>query len=326
MIFIQQEEKMVKQTRRNFLKLSAAALSASAFGGLIQSCSKKDADSKKWDGFKYAMCNESMRELPWEQQCEIVAAAGYTGIEIASFTLVKESVLELTTNDRITLLKTMKENGLECAGLHWLLAPPPKGLHFTTPDQAVRKKTVAYLEALIDFCADLEGEMMIFGSPKQRDTQGISVDEAKKYFAEGLAAVADHAQQRGVKVLIEHLDHTQTDVVNTLAEAKAIVDEVEHPAIQMMFDFHNTADETEPLDVLIKRFYDSCYHVHVQEMDGKHLGQGSAANDFVKAFQLLKDLGYNRWVSLEVFDFTPGGKVIGEESMKVLKQIEAKLS
>ena len=272
------------------------------------------------------MCNESMRELAWEQQCEIVAEAGYKGIEIASFTLVKQGVQEITPDKRKVLLTAIKDNGLACAGLHWLLAPPPQGLHFTTPDENVRKKSVEYLDALIDFCGDLEGEMMIFGSPKQRNTQGISVDEAKKYFAEGLASVADHAQQRGVKILVEHLDHTQTDVVNTLTEAKAIVDEVNHPAIQMMFDFHNTADETEAFDVLIKKFYDSIFHIHVQEMDGKYLGQGNAANDFVDAFQLLKDLGYDKWVSLEVFDFSPGGKVIGEESMKVLKQIEAKLS
>ena len=317
---------MSNHTRRDFLKLSGTVIGATAFGGLIQSCSKKDTSSKKWNGLKYAMCNESMMELRWEQQCEIIGAAGYKGVEIASFTLVKEGVQELTSDQRKGLLKAMKDNGLECAGLHWLLAPPPQGLHLTTPDETVRKKTVAYLDALIDFCADLEGEMMIFGSPKQRNTIGISTDEAKKYFAEGFASVADHAQQRGVKILLEHLDHTQTDVVNTLAEAKAIVDEVNHPSIQMMFDFHNTADETEAFDVLIKRFYDSILHVHVQEMDGKHLGQGNAVNDFVKSFQLLKDLGYNRWVSLEVFDFAPGGKVIAEESMKVLKQIEAKLS
>jgi len=316
---------MFNHTRREFLKFSGTIVGASAFGGLIQSCSKKDKSPKEWNGFKYAMCNESMMELPWEKQCKIISAAGYKGVEIASFTLVKEGVQEISSEQRKILLETMKDNGLECAGLHWLLAPPPQGLHLTTPDENVRKKTVEYLDALIDFCADLEGEMMIFGSPKQRNTIGISTDEAKRFFAEGLASVADHAQQRGVKILLEHLDHTQTDVVNTLAEAKAIIDEVNHPAIQMMFDFHNTADETEEFDVLIKRFYDSILHVHVQEMDGKHLGQGNAVNDFVKAFQLLKDLSYNRWVSLEVFDFTPGGKVIAEESMEVLKQIEAKL-
>jgi sugar phosphate isomerase/epimerase len=295
-------------------------------GGLMGNCSSQPDKVLKWAGFKYAMCNESMRELPWTEQCEIVASAGYKGIEIASFTLIKESVKELTSDQRSELVKAMANSGLACAGLHWLLAPPPSGLHFTSPDKTMREKTVDYLHSLIDFCSDLKGEMMIFGSPKQRKTLGISVVEAKKYFAEGLAAVANHAQQRGVKILVEHLDHTQTDVVNTLAEAKTIMDEVNHPAIQMMFDFHNTADETEPFDVLIKRFYNNIYHIHVQEMDGKHLGQGNAMNDFLKAFQLLKNLKYDRWISLEVFDFAPGGKVIAEESMKILKQLEAKLT
>lgn len=67
------------------------------------------------------------------------------------------------------------------------------------------------------------------------------------------------------------------------------------------------------------------WHVHVQEMDGRYLGTGSSATDFVQAFQTLKDPRYDRWVSLEVFDFTPGGQRIAEASMRILKVIESKL-
>lgn len=319
----------MKETRREFLKMSGLVLSGGLFGSISNGCQTKTSERQKGVNrkvFKYSMCNESMKELPWEKQCEIVAGAGYQGIEIAPFTLVKEGVQEISQAQRKAMLHTIQTTGLRCSGLHWLLAPPPRGLHFTTPEKTVRQKSVAYLDQLIDFCGDLGGEVMIFGSPKQRNTLGIPVQEAKKYFAEGLAAVADHAQQRNVKILVEHLDHTQTDVVNTLAEAKEIVDMVNHPAIQMMFDFHNTKDESEPFEVLIKRYFSSIFHVHVQEMDGEYLGKGNAVNDYVKGFQTLKDLDYEHWVSLEVFDFNPGGEVIAKESMKVLKQIEAKLS
>lgn len=279
-----------------------------------------------WGGFMYAMCNESMQDESFENQCKVIAQAGYQGIEIAPFTLVREGVGEITAAKRRQLLTVIKDHGLVCNGLHWLLTPPPHGLHFTTPDTALRQKSVGYLNQLIDFCGDLEGELMIFGSPKQRSTDGIPVAEAKKYFAEGLAQVADHAQQRGVKVLVEHLDRMQSDVVNTLSEAAELVAAVGHPAIQMMFDFHNTADEIKPLASLLRQFYDAIWHVHVQEMDGKHLGTGSGATDFVQAFQVLKDLGYDRWVSLEVFDFAPGGQRIAEASMRILKEIESKLT
>jgi len=317
---------MSNYNRRDFIKTSGSIISAAALSGLTLSCHKNKAASGEWSGFKYAMCNESMAELSWAEQCRIVSDAGYEGIEIAAFTLVKEGVQEITPSGRKKMVSIMKNAGLECAGLHWLLAPPPKGLHFTTPDAAVRRKTVAYLDTLIDFCGDLGGPYMIFGSPKQRDTRGISVEQAKKYFAEGLAAVADHAQQRGIEILVEPLGNRTTDVVNTLAEASQLAGQVNHPAIGIMFDFNNTVDETEPFDVLLRKYYKNIHHVHVQEMGGKHLGTGTAVNDYVKAFQVLKDMRYNHWVSLEVFDFSPGGKTIAAESMRTLKQIEGKLT
>jgi sugar phosphate isomerase/epimerase len=266
-----------------------------------------------------------MAELSWAEQCRIISNAGYKGVEVAAFTLVKEGVQEISRDERSHIVSVMKDAGIECVGLHWLLAPPPKGLHFTTPDTAVREKTTAYFDKLIDFCGDIGGPYMIFGSPKQRSTVGVPVDDAKKYFAESLAKVADHAQERSVKILIEPLGRSVTDVVNTLAEALELSEQVNHPAIQIMFDFHNTDDETEPFDVLLKKYYKHIHHVHIQEMDGKHLGTGTAVNDYVKALQTLKDLKYDKWISLEVFDFSPGGKKIAEESMRVLKQIEGKL-
>lgn len=317
---------MSNYNRRDFLKTSGKILSAAALGQLMFGCTrKKTPTSSPSPVFKYAMCNESMRELSWPQQCKIVGDAGYEGIEIAAFTLVEEGVQEITTPKRKEMVSAMKNTGIECAGLHWLLAPPPNRLHFTTPDAAVRQKTIAYFDALIDFCGDLGGTAMILGSPKQRNTVGISIEEANKYFAEGLASVADHAQQRRVTILIEPLDTNQTDVVNTLAQAVEIVNQINHPSIQSMFDFHNTTNETEPFDVLVRKHYKYIHHIHVQEMDGKYLGTGSAVNDFVKTFQALKDLKYDKWVSLEVFNFSPGGKKIAEESMKILKEIESKL-
>ena len=277
-------------------------------------------------GFKYAMCNESLQSASFERQCRIIAAAGYQGVEIAPFTLVQTGVGEIDASTRRNLLAAIHANNIVCCGLHWLFAPPPAGLHFTTPDEAVRRVAVDYLRQLIDFCADLEGEVLVFGSPQQRSTDGISVDEAKKYFIDGLAKVADHADRRGVRLLVEHLDRGQSDVVNTLAEARQLVAAVGHPAIQMMFDFHNTADETEPLEALIRQFFDSICHVHVQEMDGRYLGTGNADPGYVRAFQALKDLRYSGWISLEVFDFTPGGQAIAAESMRVLQNIESQLT
>ncbi len=317
---------MSRFNRRNFLKASAGVFGAAAMGSVGGCEGGFSLGDKKLTGFKYAMCNESMRDLAWTEQCRIVSDAGYKGIEVAAFTLVEEGVGELSSGRRREMVRVMNDSGLECAGLHWLLAPPPKGLHFTTADSAVRARTVDYLKQLIDFCGDLGGEAMIFGSPKQRNITGTDKAGAMEYFAEGMRAVADYAKGRKVQILIEPLDHTQTDVINTTAEAMEIVRQIDHPYIQTMFDFHNTVDETDDFVTLLETYREYIHHVHVMEMDGKYLGTGNGVNDYVAAFQYLKDIGYDKWVSLEVFDFTPGGKKIANESMKVLKQIEAKLT
>lgn len=315
--------------RRKFIKTSIGTVSAAALGGLWTSGCAGESEPQKavanaeWAGFKFAMCNECMMDLPWAEQCKIISDAGYTGVEIAAFTLVKESVNELNAAQRKELVTVMDDYGLENVGLHWLLAPPPEGLHFTTPDDAVRAATVQYLADLVDFCADTNGKVMIFGSPNQRNTMGVSVEEAKKNFADGLAQVADHAQERDVKILVETLDSSQTDVVNTMAESMEIVNMVSHPAIGTMFDYHNTLDESDSLEKLVRDYIDHIDHIQIQELDGRHLGTGDARTTYVDSFKALRELNYNKWISLEIFDFAPGGKVIAEESMEVLKHLEA---
>ncbi len=303
-------------SRRVFLKRSGQLLGAAALAGSPIGCLSLPARN----GFRFAMCNESMRELSWREQCRIIGGAGFTGVEIAAFSLVEQGVQEITAAGRTEMVQIMSDAGIVCAGLHWLLAPPPRGLHFTTPDSAVRDRTVDYFKHLIDFCADLGGEAMIFGSPKQRNAIGIEVSEARGYFAESLSMVAGHAREREVMILIEPLDRSQTDVVNTMSEALAVAEAVDHPAVSIMFDFHNTVDETESFETLIRKYYSHIGHVHVQEMDGRHLGTSSGEHDFKQAFDALRELGYDKWVSLEVFDFTPPGKTIAEESMAVLRR------
>lgn len=283
-------------------------------------------ESAPWKGFRYAMCNESMMGMKWKEQCELVAQAGYRGIEIAPFSLVEEGIQEITPRKRKAMVASMENAGIECVGLHWLLSPPPLGLHLTSPVAAIRNKTLSYFHLLIDFCGDLGGKVMVFGSPRGRNTtRGISVRQATEYLTEGLAQVADHARQRGVIILLEPLSRGQTDVVNTTQEAVEIIGRIGHSAIETMFDFHNTADEELSFHEIIEKFFPHIFHVHVQEMDGRYLGAGEGVKKYLPCFQALKDRKYDRWVSLEVFDFSPGPKTIAKESMKALKAIESKL-
>jgi D-psicose/D-tagatose/L-ribulose 3-epimerase len=242
---------------------------------------------------------------------------GYTGIEIAPFTLA-EKPSDFDAGRRSEFRRVMASEGLEFVGLHWLMMSPP-GLHVTTPDAALRRRSWEHIRDLIDLCADLgPNGVMVFGSPKQRATTGGATrEEATGRMAEGLAEAAPHAASRGVTVLLEALPIGQCDVVQSLSEAAGIVEQIGSPAIQTMFDVHNAIDETEPHSALIERYYSHIRHIHVNELDGSHCGAGDY--DFRPIFETLGRLSYRGWISLEAFDFSVGAERLAEESLRHLQ-------
>jgi sugar phosphate isomerase/epimerase len=274
--------------------------------------------------FRHAMCNEAFEGRPFAETCRALRAAGYSGIEIAPFTLAADP-LEVTAAQRRECRQAMASEGLAFVGLHWLMVSS-KPLHLTAPDAALRERSWQYIRNLVDLCAELGPHgVMVLGSPKQRAaTGGMTVPEATRHLTEGLAKVAPVAAACGVTVLLEALPANQCDVVQTLAEAVAIVRQIASPGLRTMFDVHNAIDETEPHDALVERYFEFIRHVHVNELDGRHCGAGDY--DFRPLLAALQRLDYAGWVSLEAFDFSPGAERLANESLRHLEKQVARIS
>jgi D-psicose/D-tagatose/L-ribulose 3-epimerase len=272
---------------------------------------------------KFSVCNEILESLPFETMCSTIHSLGYTGIEIAPFTLNADPSA-LGRGDRLQIRRSICDSRLEFVGLHWLLVSP-SGLHATTSNRAVRQRTWRFIGDLIDLCADLKGSedasaVMILGSPKQRSTEsGMSPSEAVEILTGELANIAPHAQRQNVQLLLEPLSPDQTDVVNTIEEAVRVVDEVNSPAVQTMFDVHNAVAETTPHPELLRRFFPHIRHVHVNEKDGREPGTGPY--DFGTVLSLLAELDYAGWVSLEVFDLSRDGREVAAGALRYLTEI-----
>src|SRR5690349_17342342 len=212
--------------------------------------------------FRHSICNEAFERWNFADACKAIRRIGYTGIEIAPFTLA-ERPSDISAAQRDEYRRIMHDEGLTFVGLHWLMISP-KGLHVSGPDAALRRRSWDHIRDLIDLSADLgPGTVLVFGSPKQRSTvDGQGREEATRNFIDGLAGVAPHAEDRGVTILVEALPRNQADVILSLAEASSIVDEINSPAVRTMFDVHNAIDEAEPHEALIERFFDRIRHVH----------------------------------------------------------------
>ena len=274
--------------------------------------------------FRHAMCNEAFEGRRFADACRAIREAGYSGIEIAPFTLAADP-REITAGMRREYRDAMASEGLTFAGLHWLMVSP-KGLHLTAPDAALRERSWGHIRNLVDLCAGLgPGGAMVLGSPRQRSvTGGLSREQATQYLADGLSGIGPHAAVCGVTVLLEALPANQCDVVGTLAEAVDVVQQVASPGVRTMFDVHNAIDETEPHDALVERYFEFIRHIHVNELDGRHCGAGDY--DFKPLLAALGRLGYTGWISLEAFDFSPGAERLAQESLRYLEQEIARVS
>ncbi len=278
--------------------------------------------------FRHAVCNEVFQDWKFHEACKRIREIGYSGIEIAPFTL-SETPAAITGEERKQYRAIMNSEGLIFAGLHWLMMAP-KGLHVTTPDDALRRKSWDHVRDLVDLCADLAGNtesdngIMVFGSPFQRNaTGGSSHEDAVRRFCDMFAEASTHAAASHVTLLVEALPKAQSDVVNTLAEAVQIVEYCNMPSVKTMFDTHNAADETEPHADVVDRYFDFIRHVHVNEMDGKHCSKGDY--DFKPVLAKLRERNYQGWVSLEAFDFSFGAEAIATESLRYLESEIAKI-
>ena len=264
------------------------------------------------------MCNEIYKDVPFADACGQMKRLGYEGIEIAPFTLA-ETPSEVSAAKRAGYRRTIADAGLTFVGLHWLMVSPA-GLHVTTTDAALRRRSWRHVAELIDLCADLGPDgLLVFGSPKQRNAlEGVSPSDATAIFAEELSRLAPHAEQSGVKILIEALPRDQSNIVNTLEAAVRMVDRIGSPAIRTMFDTHNAADETAAHTELVKRYIAYIEHVHVNEMNGEECGRGDY--DFKSLLKTLAELDYRGWVSLEVFDFSRTPEEIAGTAIRHLKK------
>jgi sugar phosphate isomerase/epimerase len=261
--------------------------------------------------------------MSFAESCRRVCELGYVGLEIAPFTLA-ENPLDISAVQRSAITKTLHDEGLSFVGLHWIMVSPP-GLHVTTPDVALRRRSWEHVHQLIDLCADIgcnpdSNGVLVFGSPKQRSTvEGLGRKEATDIFTNELAHLAPHAEDRRVKILVEALPKSQSDVVNSLAEAVAIVRQIGSPAIKTMFDTHNAVDETEPHAALIRKYFPYIAHVHVNEMDGREPGMGDY--DFGAVLSVLRELEYSGLVSVEAFDFSRDPADIAERAIEHLRSV-----
>ena len=256
---------------------------------------------------KLSLCNEVVRDLPFEEQCRLARDLGYDGLEVAPFTL-GEQPHRLPDAKRREIRAQAERHDLVITGLHWLLITP-EGLSITEPDPQVRTRTVDVMRGLIGLCADLGGRYLVHGSPRQRAVPtGETADDAQARAAEAFATVAKDAETAGVTYCIEPLAAGETALFNTVEQAARVVDAIGSPALRTMIDACAAAQsEALPLPELIDRWLPRGQIAHIHLNDPNRRAPGQGALRFGPILDALRRHSYQDWCGVEPFVYRPDG-------------------
>jgi sugar phosphate isomerase/epimerase len=270
---------------------------------------------------KFAICNEIFQGWKIEDVLAHAAGLGYQGVEVAPFTLAN-SVSDISPRERQRIRDAAKTNGIQIAGIHWVLVKP-EGLYINHPDTAIRKRTADYFGALVDFCADLAGRVMVVGSPKQRNLlPHVSREQAWDWAIDCFRKAVKRAEEREVTICFEPLAPSETNFINTAAEAIQFTERLSSPRFKIILDAKAMCSETKPIPQIIHDSWPHFAHFHANDKNLKGPGFGDV--DFKPIAAALKEVGYSGFVSVEVFKFDEGAEAIARGSIEYLQKVFGK--
>jgi sugar phosphate isomerase/epimerase len=176
------------------------------------------------------------------------------------------------------------------------------------------------LSCLLDLCGDLGGRVLVLGSPKQRSlVEGQTQDGARQRAVDLLGSVMDQAGRLGLTICLEPLSPVETDFINTVADGMEVVRQVNHPSLKIHLDVKAMCSEPNPVpDVIRSVRAEDIGHFHVN--DANLYGPGMGDVDYGPIAEAVKDVAYDKWLSVEVFKYDPDPETIARKSIEYLRK------
>lgn len=266
---------------------------------------------------RFAICNETYGSVPLSESAKLASKHGYTGLEIAPFTLTSD-ISSISAPDAKSLGTQVTDAGIEVVGLHWLFAKT-EGYHLTCPDRRIQQATQDYACRLADLCHGLGGNIMVWGSPQQRSLDADwSYDEAFERAVETMRVAAKHCGDLGITIAVEPLGSVETNFLTTAAETIRLCKAVDHPSCQLHLDVKAMSYEDDAIADIVRSSKDWTAHFHAN--DPNLYGPGMGKIEYPSIVESLRETRYDGWVSVEVFKYDPSPDSIACTSRENLRK------
>jgi sugar phosphate isomerase/epimerase len=250
---------------------------------------------------------ENYQYLAWAR------AAGFTAIECEIAHPDDPSVRRIVQTG-------LDRHGMRISGIRTGISYALEGLCLSSSQPEIVAAATERLIAINRFCALHPGCLNLIGMMQGRIDSPEAYPGARSQIIKALKSICRSAEDLGVTVSLEAVNHLLINYHNTLASVAEIISEVNSPSLGLLADtFHMNIEEKSMTEPLLK--YGSLInHFHVADSNRWAPGRGHI--DFAAVFATLKQIGYTGWITVES-DPKPDYATMARESYAALIELQS---
>jgi sugar phosphate isomerase/epimerase len=270
---------------------------------------------------KFGFSANAFREYDWDETIEIVADAGYDGIELLFDRphLYPHDVDDGTVAD---VRDALGDNDLAISNCNAFMLTAIEGFHhpsYIEPDTEYRQKRIDYTKAALRTAAALDHDYISIepGGPIPEEK---SREWALDTFVESLREVLPVAEDVGVDL---HVEPEPELLIETVDEFQEFADRIDHPRIRCNFDAgHLFCVGEDPIGAFdaLEPFVD---HVHLEDIpedrSHEHTQLGDGAMEIDELLGALDDRDYEGFVTVELYPYEETAAETARDAMIYLE-------
>lgn len=251
----------------------------------------------------------------------IVSGIGYEGIEIMA-DVPHAFPRHLTDADIRTIRTALEDNDLSISNINAFMHHADGDTYHPSwieKDPELRAKRVDYTLRCIDLAQKL-GARNISTEPGG-PLEGMSREEGLRLYKEGLMAVAETAEKKGVHVLIEPEPGL---LIENSAQFLELFRELDPAVFGINFDVGHFYCVNENPAELIRSMKNYIHHFHLEDIaatrEHHHLMLGRGAIDLYGVLNAIEEIGYEGFVTVELYTYEHAAEDAAIEAFRYLQK------
>lgn len=176
-----------------------------------------------------------------------------------------------------------------------------------------------YIRKAIQRASLLGMKIAVVGNGGARKAaEGWSKEKAIEQFASVMVRIGDEARQYGITAVVEPLNLSETNIVNSINEGLELVKSINHPNIRLLADFYHMRRESEDMQVILETG-GYLRHLHIANSNGRRYPADKNEDQYISFFNALKKIGYDGRISIEAS--TDDFKADAKKALSLLREL-----